>query len=94
MKCIYCGSDMQLGGIVTQGVSAMWFSQESLKKSRLSKIIFEGGIAIGKKDYLWGTDDTNRCLLLSKMQKIKVCMEVIPMQDKSESLKTKSAKHF
>ena len=54
MKCIYCGSDMQLGGIVTQGVSAMWFPQESLKKSRLSKIIFEGGIAIGKKDYLWG----------------------------------------
>lgn len=50
---------MQLGGIVTQGVSAMWFPQESLKKSRLSKIIFEGGIAIGKKDYLWGTDDTN-----------------------------------
>lgn len=46
MKCIYCGSDMQLGGIVTQGVSAMWFPQESLKKSRLSKIIFEGGIAI------------------------------------------------
>lgn len=45
---------MQLGGIVTQGVSAMWFPQESLKKSRLSKIIFEGGIAIGKKDYLWG----------------------------------------
>ena len=37
---------MQLGGIVTQGVSAMWFPQESLKKSRLSKIIFEGGIAI------------------------------------------------
>ena len=70
MKCIYCGSDMQLGGLVTQGVSAMWFPQESLKKSRLSKIIFEGGIAIGKKDYLWGTDDTNRCLLLSKMQKI------------------------
>lgn len=53
MKCIYCGSDMQLGGIVTQGVSAMWFPQESLKKSRLSKIIFEGGIAIGKKDYLF-----------------------------------------
>ena len=25
---------------------------------------------------------------------IKVCVEVIPMQDKSESLKTKSAKHF
>lgn len=70
MKCIYCGSDMQLGGIVTQGVSAMWFPQESLKKSRLSKTIFEGGITIGKKDYLWGTDDTNRCLLLSKMQKI------------------------
>ena len=22
MKCIYCGSDMQLGGIVTQGVPA------------------------------------------------------------------------
>ena len=54
MKCIYCGSDMQLGGIVTQGVSAMWFPQESLKKSRLSKIIFEGGIAIGKKTIYGG----------------------------------------
>ena len=69
MKCIYCGSDMQLGGIVTQGVSAMWFPQESLKKSRLSKTIFEGGIAIGKKDYLWGTDDTNRCLYCRKCKK-------------------------
>lgn len=45
-------------------------SSRKSEKSRLSKIIFEGGIAIGKKDYLWGTDDTNRCLLLSKMQKI------------------------
>ncbi len=72
MKCIYCGSDMQLGGIVTQGVSAIVVvssRKSEKKKSRLSKIIFEGGIAIGKKDYLWGTDDTNRCLLLSKMQK-------------------------
>ena len=47
---------MQLGGIVTQGVSAMWFPQESLKKSRLSKIIFEGGIAIGKKERLFMGD--------------------------------------
>lgn len=43
MKCIYCGSDMQLGGIVTQGVSAMWFPQESLKKSRLSKSFLKAG---------------------------------------------------
>mgnify|MGYP004464283505 CR=1 FL=1 len=70
MKCIYCGSDMQLGGIVTQGVSAMWFPQESLKKLRLSKTIFEGGIAIEKKTIYGGIDDTNRCLLLSKTQKI------------------------
>lgn len=54
MKCIYCGSDMQLGGIVTQGISAMWFPQENLQKSYLFKVVFEGGINIGKKDYLWG----------------------------------------
>ena len=42
MKCIYCGSDMQLGGIVTQGVSAMWF-QESLKKSHLQKSFLKAG---------------------------------------------------
>ena len=54
MKCIYCGSDMQLGGIVTQGISAMWFPQENLQKPYLFKVVFEGGINIGKKDYLWG----------------------------------------
>lgn len=45
-------------------------SSRKSEKITSFKIIFEGGIAIGKKDYLWGTDDTNRCLLLSKMQKI------------------------
>ena len=71
MKCIYCGSDMQLGGIVTQGVSAIVVSSRKSEKNHVfQKSFFEGGIAIGKKDYLWGTDDTNRCLLLSKMQKI------------------------
>lgn len=29
-------------------------SSRKSEKSRLSKIIFEGGMAIGKKDYLWG----------------------------------------
>ena len=56
MKCIYCGSDMQLGGIVTQGVSAMWFPQESLKKSRLSKIIFEGDAP----ENIWYSDDPEK----------------------------------
>lgn len=70
MKCIYCGSDMQLGGIVTQGVSAMWFPQESLKKSRLSKIIFEGGIAIGKEDYLWGQTILTDAYYCQKCKKI------------------------
>lgn len=70
MKCIYCGSDMQLGGIVTQGVSAMWFPQESLKKSHLSKIIFEGGIAIGKKDYLWGQTILTDAYYCQKCKKI------------------------
>lgn len=70
MKCIYCGSDMQLGGIVTQGVSAMWFPQESLKKSRLSKIIFEGGIAIEKKDYLWGQTMLTDAYYCQKCKKI------------------------
>ena len=70
MKCIYCGSDMQLGGIVTQGVSAMWFPQESLKKSHLSKIIFEGRDSYRKERLFMGTDDANRCLLLSKCKKI------------------------
>ena len=54
MKCIYCGSNMQLGGIVTQGVSAMWFPQENLQKPHFFKIVFEGGISVGKNDYLWG----------------------------------------
>ena len=43
MKCIYCGSDMQLGGIVTQGVSAMWFPQESLKNHVFQKSFLKAG---------------------------------------------------
>ena len=48
MKCIYCGSDMQLGG----------------------KIIFEGGIAIGKKDYLWGQTMLTDAYYCQKCKKI------------------------
>lgn len=32
MKCILCGSDMQQGGIITQGVSAMWVPETEFQK--------------------------------------------------------------
>lgn len=54
MKCMFCGNEMQEGGIITQGVSALWVPLEEYNKRGIRKMIYTGGKSLGKIDVVLG----------------------------------------
>lgn len=70
MKCILCGSDMQPGGIVTQGVSVMWVPLFEFEKKGIQKLIYENGKAIGHTDLIWGRTKISNAYFCQKCNKV------------------------
>lgn len=70
MECILCGSDIQLGGIVTQGVSAMWIPLSEFEKKGIRKLIYENGKTIGYTDIIWGQTKIPNAYFCPKCNKI------------------------
>lgn len=70
MKCFICGKDMQPGGIVTDGISAMWFPESQLKKKGLTQMVLENGRKIGHRNFLLRQTTLDNAYFCPHCQKI------------------------
>lgn len=70
MKCILCGSDMQQGGIITQGVSAMWVPETEFEKKGIRKLIYEKGKKIGHANIILNQTKIPNAYFCPKCNKI------------------------
>ena len=52
MKCPRCGKEMEPGGIVTGGVTAMWHPQSEFGKKVWKRVVYTQGKAIGSSNIL------------------------------------------
>ncbi len=53
MKCPICGKEMEEGGLVVQGVSAIWFPKEEYEKKGPARVAYTGGKALkGRTNFL------------------------------------------
>lgn len=52
MKCPCCGSEMEPGGIVTGGVTAMWHPAREFDKQKWKRVVYTDGKAIGSSSVL------------------------------------------
>ena len=51
MNCPFCGKNMEKGGIVTGGVTAMWHPLSEFEKKVWKRIIYADGKPIGKPNF-------------------------------------------
>ena len=70
MKCIFCGSDMQPGVIVTQSVSAMWVPLSEFQKKEIKKLIYTNGKALGHANIIWGQTKIPNAYFCQKCNKV------------------------
>ena len=48
MHCPICGSEMEKGGIITSGVTAMWHPLREFDRNGMRRFYYKDGKAIGK----------------------------------------------
>lgn len=70
MKCILCDAKMLQGGIVTQGVSAIWIPQIEFQKKGIKKLIYKNGKNIGSSDVVLGQTKISNAYFCSNCNKI------------------------
>ncbi len=54
MKCIYCGEEMEEGGLIIDGVASGWVPMEQFKRKGLKRLVYTGLRTIGKSNVLLG----------------------------------------
>lgn len=52
MNCPICNAEMEQGGIVTGGVTAMWHPLREFEKKKWSRVVYVDGRPIGKSSIL------------------------------------------
>ena len=52
MYCQRCGKEMEPGGIITGGVTALWHPRKEFEKSGLKALYYTGGKPIGRSSIL------------------------------------------
>lgn len=52
MNCPRCGKEMEKGGIIAGGVTAMWHPQGEFEKKVWKRVIYVDGKSIGKSSIL------------------------------------------
>lgn len=52
MNCPCCGKEMEKGGIITGGVTAMWHPMKEFEKKGLKRLVYTDGKPIGKSNVL------------------------------------------
>ena len=53
MNCPCCGKEMEKGGIITGGVTAMWHPLAEFEKKGLKQLVYTGGKPIGNSSILF-----------------------------------------
>lgn len=53
MVCPICAKEMEEGGIITSGVTAMWHPKKEFDKKGLGKLVYTDGKPIGKSSILF-----------------------------------------
>lgn len=82
MKCPLCGGELEEGGLVVQGVSAMWFPQEEYEKKGLQRVVYTGGKALaGRTNYLLDHTRIDGAFYCKKCKKV---MGIFPVDSKVE----------
>lgn len=52
MKCPFCSTEMEKGGIITGGVTAMWHPLKEFEKKNWKRVVYVDGKPIGKSSIL------------------------------------------
>ncbi|KPU42697.1 hypothetical protein OXPF_37510 [Oxobacter pfennigii] len=70
MNCPLCNCEMEEGGIITSGVSAMWVPMEQFSKKGIRRLIYTNGRVIGKSNVVFGQTKISNAFFCEHCNKI------------------------
>lgn len=86
MNCPICGSEMDPGGIVTDGVTPAWVPEKEFKKTGLKRLVYHDAKRIGKANAILGQSKISNAYYCSKCNKIVGIFEVTGEADHLEAV--------
>ena len=70
MKCPYCNTEMEEGGLITEGVSVGWLPLEQFKKNGIKNLVLTGLRTIGKHNLILGQTKISNAFYCNSCNKI------------------------